>query len=272
MRAWIVAPRASACSWERSGALAVHHSVAIGIERSAGSGRIVLAMGQRPTVAVHQRSDVDAGSGSAGEHHVGMSALDHAHRFDDGRETAGFADRQRIIGSAGVEGDGDMAGDHIRQVHQQPQRIELVHAVRAPPFHLKLPVDHRAAKGFRHLLQIAVEHFAAQNDAQPLRIDGPFGQSPVIQGQASGRETGLDFAAHDLQALARRDEFFGLKVLDFAAERHRQLAGVEERHGADAAGACFQGLPVRRFSNTNGADHSGAGDDDLPLLRHVRTI
>ena len=74
----------------------------------------------------------NARAGGAGDHQVGVAALDRAKRFADGQVAGRFAHGERVVRAAEVVVDGDVAGRHVGQILEHPQRGHVAEAFFAP--------------------------------------------------------------------------------------------------------------------------------------------
>ena len=148
--------------------------------------------------------------------------------------------RDRVVRSAQIVVDRHVAGRHVGQILQQPQRRKLRHAFGGPaivvegPFRIAAAID-AGAELFGHRQHV----IGAENAA------GAFGivraaaddQAGVGKGQLSGGDAHLALAAHDFQPLAdglflfffQRAEVFDIagEIADFGRHVGRQKAWTE---------------------------------------------
>ena len=169
----------------------------------------------------------------ADEHHVGVAALDDLTPFGDGPVGGCLAHGQGIAWAAKVVVNGQMAGGHVRQILQQPQRRHLRHAFHAPAGELEPAL---AVPTFDDALDKIVgrrQHIiGAENDAASVRVGRAEGQFRVAERPLGRGHSHLALATHNLQPLANR--LFLLfferpKVVDLAGElsgRRRKRTGI----------------------------------------------
>ena len=163
-----------------------------------------------------------------------------------------------------------MAGRHVRQILQHPQGEHGRKGGSAPTAKVKLAVDHARMKGTGQLRQFARKHVGAENDPQSLRIDGMSLQTGVDVGQIGRREGQLDLAAHHLQAFPRSHVLFRVEIGHHAAERRRQVGGVEQVQWSNTAATFTQRIPERLPPDADRADNTHPSDDTLVLVRHTQ--
>ena len=121
--------------------LAQHHPAPVAVEGSAPRRRIVGAEGHLLALQGMDRlHGVDARAGRPGKHHVGGVALDRHRRLPDGDMPTGLAEGQRVARATEIVVDRDVAGGHVGEILEQPERIEQRHAVDRPTIELEGPV------------------------------------------------------------------------------------------------------------------------------------
>ena len=99
---------------EDSRPFAEHEAVPVGVERAAGTGRVVVALRQ----GAHRREGADAhgrdgGLGAAGDHHVGVVVLDGLEGLADGIGGAGAGGRHGGVRPAKPVLDGKLPAGRI---------------------------------------------------------------------------------------------------------------------------------------------------------------
>ena len=206
---------------------------------------------------------------AAGDDNVRQSALDGPLGLEQRRQAGHLALRQRVVRSAGVVRDANMASRHIRQILQQPERKELGQRDRAPTTEFETSFDQTALIGRAHLFQIGVNQLRPEDHAQPLRRDAPGLESRVGIGQIRRGEAKLNVARHHLEAFAGPDEGLGIEVADFGADLDGQSAGVERFQSPDSAPAIEQRVPELGVANSNRADDAHPRNHDFSDRSHA---
>ena len=131
-------------------------------------------------------------------------------------------------------------------------------------------IDDRAAVRALEILDVGVDHVAAEDDAEPFRGNGAGDESRVGDRQVGGGEAELDVAAHHLEAFAGPHGKLGIEVDDLAAELDCQARGVEARERPDAAHTGDDGTPERLAAHADRADDTEARDHDVVRRTHGR--
>ena len=201
--------------------------------------------------------------------------------------------RQRVVRPAEVVVDRQVAGGHVGQVLQQPQRRHLGHALAAPAGELELALLVETLHDpFGKLLGDREHVVGAEGDARPVRVDRAGLQAGVGQGQLGRGHAHLTLAAHHLQPLADRLLLLLLQraeVVDLAgelpglgAEADRQALGRAKRERAHAAAALREPFPQGLLGAAQRTDDPDAGDNDsswrgchaitICSARHIRWL
>ena len=148
-RARIFAPRAWACRRvSRMNAAAPSpltrpsRRASNGREAAAGSP---LALRLPEHLAPHPEHRMEPRADPAGDDRVGLPSLQHADRLGQRRKPRHVAQGDGVVRPAGVLGDADVAGRHVGQILQHPQREQLGHNRRAPAAEIEPAVDHATA-------------------------------------------------------------------------------------------------------------------------------
>ena len=132
--AWMVAPRARACSAVSSDhdprALAEQEAVPVTIERPRRVLRVIVALGQRAHVGQRRERDGQQGRlGAAREHHVDLAPLDHPQAVQERDDRAGAG------GDLGDDRTGEavlhrqQAGGHRARQRRDGERADLSRAL-----------------------------------------------------------------------------------------------------------------------------------------------
>ena len=231
------------------GAFAEHETVAIGVERSTGGGRIVVAFGQGPHVG--EAADAHRGDGrfrAARDHHVGVVVLDRLEGIADGVGGAGAGRGHGVVGSADAELDRDVAAGGVEHQLGNGEGRDTFGTLAQQPLHLSLDLlqsadaraqDHAAAEGvFGGKVQAGVIH----------RIDG-------------GHQRELREAVDPLHFLVG-DVVDRIPVVDVAAKLDLERRRVEQPQRMNPAFARQHALPEvvdlttqRRDDTQTGYDH-----------------
>ena len=94
--------------------------------------------------------NVDPRTGAAHDHHVGLVAANHVGRFAQRQQRRHVALGNRVVRSAGIVANADVAGRHVRQILQHPQRVQLAHRLPRPAVDIEvLLLDPFATNGIR---------------------------------------------------------------------------------------------------------------------------
>ena len=227
---------------------------------------------------MHRLHRVHAGAGRTGHHDVGGTPLDRDHRLAHGEVAARLAERERVARAAEIVVDRDVAGRHVGQVFEQPQRCQLGHAIARPELKVEAAIGTAAPGDAGGEILRQCEHVVGAEDAaEPLRGMVRHGGAAVMEGPLRGRHRHLAFAAHHLAAFA--DRLFslaveGAEVVDLAGKAPG-LGRVVERDSArgkgveraDAAAALDQACPEVVEPEPQGADNAHAGDHHPSLSR-----
>jgi hypothetical protein len=238
-RANTVAPRAAANSSrskdERRGSLSIDATVARRIERTRRVGRRVDPPRKAFHAAIEHRGRGHPRAAAADDHHVGVPAPDDHRGLDQRLQTRGVPLADCVVWPARIVSDADMAGRHVGQIHQHPQRIQFRHADLTPLLRLKLAVLGAMGVGRHGLRRLAVQHVASEQHARAVRrqLVGP--QPRVLDRHARGGEPHLDLAGHDLQRLARFDVLLGVEILDRGPDPQGQIQPFHSRQDIHTA-------------------------------------
>lgn len=258
---------------QRAGRFAQHLSVTIPVVRLEGGGGVLRIVAEfLPDGGVDGIDRIDAGAGGADDHDVGGPAADDRRRFADDQVAGRFVHRQRVVRAAGVGENADVAGGHIGQVLEHPERFHLAQALLTPLFGVEVRL-------FIHAFAVGVgqrgggrEHqVRAEFHTNPLVVDRVRIECRVFEGQGRGRDAELNFAAHHLDVLANglKPRFAGGRLGEFA-DFGSDLAGrggaVKSLDGADATAAFEQSGEEGIRADPQRAEESDAGDDHVPRL------
>ena len=145
-----------------------------------------------------------------------------------------------LFGPAGVLGDGNVRGDHIRQDPQEPQRKAGRHALGAPELKIEAAVRDAGPVGRFAFLDRRTDRVGPKHDPEPLRIDLSGGDPGVAAGERAGGNAQLGIARHHLQALAIGDKRLRLEVADFPGKLRRHAGQVRFA----SRGQCRNDLPA----------------------------
>ena len=115
----------------------------------------------------HEIGHVDPRAGAADDHHVGLVAANHVGRLGQRQQRRHVALGDRVVRPAGVVADADVAGRHVRQILQHPQRVHLAHRLARPAVDVEVflldPFDERHAQ----LFELAVQQPGRADHAEP---------------------------------------------------------------------------------------------------------
>ena len=232
------------------------------VERSAGSGRVVVHFGQRgQSVEAGDAEGVDHGVRPAGEHHVGVAAAEDLGRLAGGLE-AGGAGGQAVEGRAGgVDEAGDVEQGHVRLLLVLAGHVHPLRRGPCPSFGVDCP--RVAVPGGQSGAGVGVvierPFAAAEVDADALGVDFTDGtRRPRLLRRPEG-EAGV--AADALEA-RHVEQFRRVVVPHLRADARRERLGREQVGARDAAAAGQQPPPDGLEVVAHRRDPAAAGDDD----------
>ncbi len=91
----------------------------------------------------HHAQRIDFAVGAADQEEVGLVAPQNARRLSKSQQAGDFAFRDRVVRSLGVVQDRDVAGMHVGQIFEHPERRNGGQPLLAP----QLEIDRRLAVG-----------------------------------------------------------------------------------------------------------------------------
>ena len=174
--------------------------------------------------------------------------------------------------------DGHMAGQHIREIFEHPERRQVLDAFAAPTTDVKLPIGAtgrgECASEFvffgrnQTSANVATESAGRNGDrlllvrlCNDLRVVDRFG------GRTDGE---FDIARHDLGGLAVGFRNHSLHVEQFVCdlrnERRGKATEIERVTGTDAALALAQSTPESANAEAKGGDGPSTGDNNSASL------
>ena len=174
-----------------------------------------------------------------------------------------------------------MAGRHVGQVLQQPQRLNPRQTLFGPAGKVEVAFLIEAfLDSGRKLTRQREDVVRSVNHADAIRIMFAMGKAAIGQRELRGRHAHLDFAAHDLEALLdaaghrllKRAKLFDLpgEVASLSGDRRGQLLVGQRFKNVDAALALDQRIPDGGASTANWADQAETGDNDAyRRIRHA---
>ena len=240
-------------------ALAEHQTVAVSVERPTRLLRLVIAPRQWLEQALaHHAQRVDFALGAADQEEVGPIA---------GQDAVGFAQRQQaghvafgdgVVGALGVVQDGDVAGKHVGQILEHPQRLDGRNALLAPLFqidHAGLAVGAECG-GVGQLQQFAGDQAGAELDAEARRVEFVLVHLAVVEGAAGPPTTASSMVRAIIFRLRRSflSTNCGRRSRDLAGDADGQAGGVEGADGADAAAPLEESFPDGGRIQAEGAE------------------
>ncbi len=230
-------------------AFAHHEAVAPGVERPARPLGFVVARRQR----LHRAESADGERrdhrlGTAGDHRVGITVLDHAGRFADRVRARGAGGRAGQVGALRPEQDGDLPGGHVEDHPGDEKRRNPARSA----------LRQERVLGFEEL---QAADTGADVDARAFGV------------------AGADLVARVGQRLTRRRDGEvgeGIHLADVLLVHHRQrvepahlsryprtvVARVEAGDRSDAAFPGKQGLPRALAIEAQRRQQPDAGDDN----------
>jgi hypothetical protein len=230
---------------------------------------------------MHRLHGMHAGAGRAGEHGVGRSAPDRDQRLAHRQMSTCLPQCQRVARPAQIVVDGDVAGGHVRQILEQPERRDPRHAIRRPaiegePARGIAALRHARGKIFGH-----GEHvIGAEHAADPLGRVMDRHAGSVVQGPLGGRDRHLALPTHHLEPLADRLlplPFQRPEIVDVAGEgpglrgvMQRETGRGEEADVAHPAASLDEARPelVQRQAERRDDAHPGDHDPSFSGAAH----
>jgi len=163
-----------------------------------------------------------------------------------------------------------MAGGHVGQVLQHPEREQLGHHHLAPVVEVELPLDDATAIRAGQFVQLA------GNQAGPKTTPNRSGATGRSRSPASTHARSAAAKANWMSRLITFKLFRAGRTVSGRNRKPRRRSarerrGVEQVEAADAASALNQRGPIRFLSDADGADHAQAGHDDCLIGRHAAT-
>ena len=147
----------------------------------------------------------------------------------------------------GVLQDRHLAGEHVGQILEHPQRLDGAQAFGAPgarstgPGGLGTLILAASARSIRSVAMSPAPKTTPKRVLSSLVLSMP----AVVEGALGAGDGQLDGPGHDAQVLAivLGDEFPGVEALDLAGDMDGQAAGVEGADALHAALAAADGAP-----------------------------
>ena len=237
---------------EDAGAFADDEAIAIFVEGTAGVRGIVIARGKRAHGG--ETADAHGGDGgfcSAGNHHIGIVAFDHAIRIADGMRAGGAGGSGSFIGTFSAPANADLSGSKVDDGGGNKKRRDLARATG----------QHGAVFALNN---VETADAGANMDADPLGVfrrnlqSGRF-ECFLSRGQAKWMKRPI------LRASFFSMKRWGSKSLTSAAKVTEKPCRVKRSDGRHAALARQQIVPhlIGGFSHT--ANKTNARDNDTPL-------
>ena len=152
---------------------AVDHAAALQVERPANGARIAGAVARhaaRPACHIRSvtliREPVPPTIITSAWSRRIMSAASASASSDD---TSPCGDR--VVRAAGVVANADVAGRHVRQILEHPQRIHLAHRLLRPALDVEVLLLDPRLNGSSQLLEFAVQEPGGADHAEAIRVD-----------------------------------------------------------------------------------------------------
>ena len=231
---------------QHGSAFADHEAVAVLVERTAGSLRIVVSCGKCARVAEPcQRHRRDRRLAAAGQDDIGISGPQQAQGLAERMCAGGARGHGGEVGSLETELDRDLTRGHVDDHHRDEERAD-------PPWPLLDQV---------RVLILERLHAAdarTQDDPDTLAIDRIQIEPRAADRLGGGHDRELDEAIHALRILAVEHPL-GREILDLAGEARAVPGGVESRDRAGARTAGDQPTPELFPVVAERRDNSKAG-------------
>jgi hypothetical protein len=121
--------------------------------------------------------------------------------------------------------DGNVAGGHIWELSQEPQRGNATNGFCTPAIDLELLIFAADFHDGSKFLGVAGHTTGAKHDAKPLRINLSGSKPCVLDRKGGRRDTKLNVAAHDFEEFAIAKIADGIEVTNFSTKRRRKPFG-----------------------------------------------
>ena len=240
---------------EDAGAFADDKAVAVLVEGAGGVRGVVVAGGEglhgSEAADAHRR---DGSLRAAGDHGVGVAALDDAEGVADGVRGGGAGGCGRLVRPLGAVADGDVAGGQVDDRGGDKERRDLAR-----------PAVHQV--GVLALDDVEPADAGADVHADVIcdfRCDL---QAGVLHGLVRGCQREVDEAAH-LTGLLLVHELVGIEVLNLGRKPDGMSGEVEGLNFGHATAAGHQAFPHLGCGVTDPAECAEAGDDNASLVHH----
>src|SRR5690606_9426599 len=240
-----------------AGAVAEHETVAVLVPGTGGAGRLVVAGRHR----LHRAEAADRGRGAAvlgaaGDHHVGIAVLDHAHGHADRMVGGGAGRDRREVRALDALQDAQLARQHIDDGAGHVEGRDLARTALVQGDGGLLDAAHAADAG-------------ADQGADALGVLLGHLQAGVLHGLEAGSQAIVDEGVHLLDVL-RRQEGLRVEIAHFAGDAGGIGRGIGVGDRADAAAAGLDAVPGSGQGVADGRDDAHTGDDDATMA-HVGT-
>ncbi len=241
---------------EDAGAFADDEAVAVLVEGAAGVGGVVVASGESSHGGESGDAEgSDGGLGAAGDHGVGVAALDEAEGVADGVGAGGAGGGGGLVGAARAVLDGDVAGGEVDDGAGDEERRDLARAA----------VEQVDVFAFD---DVEAADAGADVDAEAVAIFVGDLEAGVGHGLGGGGEGEVDEAAH-LAGFFFVHEEERVEVLDLGGEADGVASEIEGLDLGHTALAGQQALPDLRGGFADPAEKPEAGYDDATLLHFL---
>ena len=208
----------------------------------------MLVLGDEAAHRGEARQDqrVHARLGAAGDHRVGVAALDQLGRLADRVRAGRAGGDDGVVGALDPERDRDLSRGRVDEDVRQEARRDAVGAAVAED--VVLLHDPQKAADRR-----------TEEDPDPVRVE-------VLEPRVAHRLVrcgdGEEHVPLELSRLLRRDQTGRVEVLHLGGDPHRKARGVERADPVDTALSGERRAPGRRRVEAERGDGSDTGDGD----------
>src|SRR6185503_1000066 len=237
--------------------LADHEAVPIPIEGARGGLRIVVPGGQGPHGGESPHAQGrDHALAAAGDHHVGVAALDDLEGVADGVRARGACRAGRLVRALRAVSDGDLPRGHVDDEADDEEGGDAPRPFAEQDGVLSLDRREPADPG-------ADEH------PHPVRLGRRHLERRILHGDFGSGHGVMDEQVHLLDVFFR-DPVLRIEPLHLAGDAAGIVGGVEPGDRSDPGAPLDQPVPVGLVADPERRDHADPGDDDATF--HARSV
>lgn len=232
-----------------AGTVGQDEAVAIPVPRTAGTGRLVVASGERASRAETTQAET-AGShfGTAGDHHVGLAIGDVASSHANAVGTGGAGGGEGVVGPLQTQVDRQEAGNHVDDRTGHEERRDAPRPLLEQGSAVVLDIGQAADTG-------------THGYADTLTIGVGDLQAGIANGLEAGGETVLDEQV-ELAGFLGGQVFLDIETLDRTTEAGGIGGQVHMLDRGDPAATGENTFPTARDIQAQRRQHAHASNDD----------